>query len=128
MAELSIGEVAKRAGIATSAIRYYESEGLIPRTARRNGRRVFDETIDQRLALIELAKGAGFTVAEIKRLLGGFARRTPPGERWRALAEKKLVELDARIAEAKRMKRLLRILTGCECPTLADCSRALRSS
>ncbi len=122
---LSIGKVADRAGIAASAIRYYEAEGLLPRADRRSGRRVYDERIVERLAIIHLAKGAGFTVAEVKRLLGGFARRTPPGERWRTLAERKLVELDERIAEAERMKRLLQIVQRCECPTFEDCSRAM---
>ena len=126
--ELSIGEVARRAGIATSAIRYYESEGLIPRVPRRAGRRVYGAGIVERLALIDLAKRAGFTVAEVKRLLGGFTRATPPGERWRRLAAEKLEELDARIAEAERMKRLLEVVTRCECPTLDDCRRALRKT
>ena len=127
MKELSIGEVGKAAGLAPSAIRFYESEGLIPRAARRGGRRVYGESIVDRRALIDLAKGAGCTVAEIRRLLGGFTRRTPPGERWRTLAETKLEELEARIAEAERMKRLLRIVMRCECPTFEDCSRAMRS-
>ena len=126
MPELSIGQVARRAEIASSAIRYYESEGLIPRAARRSGRRVYDEAIVERLALIHLAKSAGFTVAEIKRLLGGFARRTPPGERWRSLAEQKITELNERIAEAERMKRLLAVVTRCACPTFEDCSRAMK--
>ncbi len=125
MKSLSIGQVAERAGIAASAIRYYEAEGLLPRAERRNGRRVYDESVVERLAIIHLAKGAGFTVAEVKRLLGGFALRTPPGERWRALAERKRVELDERIAEAERMKRLLQVVMRCECPTFTDCSRAM---
>ncbi len=125
MAELGIGEVARQAGIATSAVRYYESEGLIPRAARRSGRRVYDESILLRLTLIDLAKNAGFRVAEIKRLLSGFARRTPPGERWRSLAAAKLEELEQRIAEAERMKRLLRVVMRCDCPSFDDCSRAL---
>lgn len=125
MATLRIGQVAERAGIAPSAIRYYESEGLLPRAERRSGRRVYDEDVLDRLAIIRLAKGAGFTMAEVKRLLGGFARRTPPGVRWRTLAERKLAELDRRIAEAERMKRLLQIVTRCECPTFTDCSRAM---
>ena len=122
---LRIGQVAERAGIAASAIRYYEDEGLLPRPDRRNGRRVYDERVVGRLRIIHLAKSAGFTVAEVKQLLGGFARRTPPGERWRALAERKRVELDERIAEAERMKHLLRTVMRCECPSFEDCSRAL---
>ena len=89
MAELGIGEVARRAGIATSALRYYESEGLIPLAERRGGRRVYDASILLRLTLIELAKNAGFTIAEIKRLL--------------------------------------RIVMRCDCPSFEDCSRALDS-
>ena len=126
MEELSIGQVARRAGIAASAIRYYESEGLIPRPARRNGRRVYGAQILAELALIELAKRGGFTIAEIKHLLRGFARPTPPGERWRALAERKRRELDERISEAERMKAVLEVVMRCTCPTLDDCSRAMR--
>jgi MerR family redox-sensitive transcriptional activator SoxR len=127
MVEFTIGEVAQRCGIAASAIRYYESEGLIAGPPRRNGRRVYDESILDQLGLIDLAKRAGFTVAEIKKLFKGVSRRTPPGERWRALTTSKLAELDERIAEAERMKRVLRMLTRCRCPTLKDCGRAMRS-
>lgn len=122
---LRIGEVAERAGIAPSAIRYYESEGLLARPARRSGQRVYDESVVDRLALIDLAKSAGFKMAEVKLLLRGFSRRTSAGERWRALADAKLEELDRRIAEAEQMKRVLTVVTSCECPTLADCARAI---
>jgi MerR family redox-sensitive transcriptional activator SoxR len=123
---LSIGEVAKTTGVAASALRYYEREGLIPRADRRGGKRVYGEDILDRLALIGVAKAAGFTVAEIRTLVSGFARRAPPGPRWRKLAERKLAELEARLAEVERMKRVLQAVTGCECPTLEECSRAIR--
>lgn len=128
MGELRIGEVAKQAGLAASAIRYYEGEGLIPRAERRGGCRVYDEKILERLTIIELGKRSGFTIAEIKRLLSGFQRKTPPGERWRSLAESKLRQLDERIAEAQRMQAVLRILMRCQCPTFDDCARALQES
>lgn len=128
MASLSIGEVAARAGLATSAIRYYEREELIPKALRLNGRRVYDETILERLALIDVVKSAGFTIAETRALLGGFKRKTPPGKRWRELATRKIAELDRRIAEAQRMKALLDGVMGCECPTFEDCSEALAKS
>jgi len=127
MAELGIGEVARRCGLAASAIRYYEGEGLLAKPLRRNGRRVYDESVLDRLALIDLAKRAGFTVREIKELVRGVSRRASPGERWRALTRAKLAELDRRIAEAERMKRVLRTVRRCRCPTLDDCGRALRS-
>lgn len=126
--QLSIGEVAKRAGLAASALRYYEREGLIPAAPQRGGRRVYSASILERLALIELCKRAGFGIGEIKRLLAGVGRRTPPGERWRTLGEKKLAELDVRIAEAQRMKQVLRIVMRCECPTLDDCARAIEGA
>lgn len=125
MAELSIGQVAKRVGVAASAIRFYESEGLLPKADRRGGRRVYPESILQSLALIDLAKSAGFTIAEIRQLLRGFSRRTPPGVRWRSLASSKVEELDARIQEAERMKGVLEAVMGCECPTLDDCAKPM---
>lgn len=123
---LAIGEVARRAGIAASAIRYYERQGLVPRADRRGGKRVYAEDILDRLALIGVAKAAGFRVSEIQTLLRGFARRTPPGPRWRALAERKARELEARRTEVERMERVLDAVTRCECPSLEACSRALR--
>jgi len=128
MAELRIGEVAARSGLATSAIRFYEAERLIPKPDRRNGQRVYPEAVLDQLALIDLAKRAGFTVAEIKQLVAGFARRAPPGERWRALARSKRAELDRRIAEAEAMKAVLERVTRCRCPTVEDCARAMRAA
>lgn len=127
MENLSIGQVANEAGIAASAIRYYETEGLLPAARRRSGRRVYDAEVLDRLGFIELAKRAGFTVAETRRLLSGFSRKTPAGARWRALAEHKLGELQRRIDEAKQMQAILRRLAECECPTLDDCARPAAS-
>jgi MerR family redox-sensitive transcriptional activator SoxR len=125
MSELTIGQVAKQCGLRASAIRYYEAEGLIPLGRRRGGRRVFDASVLGRLALIDLAKGSGFTISEIRKLVHGFSRRTSPGARWRALAADKLQELDERIEQAVRMKRVLQMVGGCECPTLEDCGKAM---
>lgn len=127
MAVMGIGEVAARSGITASAIRYYESEGLLPLPERRGGRRVYDESIIARLSLIELAKHAGFSIAEIKRLVAGFGRRTPPGEHWRRLAQAKLTELEARIAEAEHMKAVLQRVMACRCPTIEDCVEAFQA-
>jgi len=125
MEQLTIGQVAKRAGLRPSALRYYESAGLIPKPARASGRRIYAPDVVDRLAVIALAQAAGFTLAEIRRLLGGLGRRSP-GERWRQLAAGKLAELDRRLEELARMKRLLAVLVACECPTLDDCGRALQ--
>ncbi len=121
---IRIGEVAQRAGIATSAIRYYEREGLILKADRRGITRVYGLDIFDRLALIELAKSAGFTVAETRQLVRGISQRTPPGPRWRAMAQKKLDEVEERIAEAKRMRTVLQAMMGCQCPTFKNCTSA----
>lgn len=123
--KLPIGEVARRAGIAASAIRYYESEGLLPKAGRRGGRRVYDPAVLDQLTFIDLSKRSGFTVAEIRELVRGFAGSAPPGVRWRALAEEKMEALDQRIEEASAMKRLLLVVTACECPSFHDCAEAL---
>ena len=104
-----------------SAIRYYERRGLLPAPARSGGKRRYDARVLQRLRVIEVAKQAGFSLREIGRLLGGFDRRTTPSERWRALAEDKLREVDAQIARAERMRAFLLRGLECGCLTLEDC-------
>jgi MerR family transcriptional regulator, redox-sensitive transcriptional activator SoxR len=85
MAGMNIGEVARKMGLRSSAIRYYERLGLIPKAPRVSGRRRYDERVLERLAMVRFAKHVGFSVAEIKVLLGGVEGR-PPTERWRKLA------------------------------------------
>lgn len=119
--ELTIGEVARRAGIRTSAIRYYESVGLLPEPPRVNGHRRYDPSIIQRLAVLHLAQGAGFTVAEIEILFNGFASDTPPVERWEVLARRKLDEVDVLIQRAQRMRQVLESGLRCGCLRLEDC-------
>src|SRR5881398_1043098 len=91
---LAIGEVADRAGVEPSAIRYYESLGLLPRPSRVGGKRRYGDDVLDRLALIALAKDAGFTIKEIRALVSDFAPDSGPAERWRILATRKLAELD----------------------------------
>jgi MerR family transcriptional regulator, redox-sensitive transcriptional activator SoxR len=125
MQELPIGEVARQAGIRPSALRYYESIGLMPAPKRVSGRRRYDESTIQMLKVVQLAQQAGFTVAEIQTLLHGFAPDTPPAERWDLLARQKLQELDALIERAQHMKRILETGLHCGCLRLEDCAVAL---
>lgn len=126
MAKLTIGQVARKTGLAASAIRYYEREGLIPAAPKEGGRRVYPSEILDRLALIELAKQAGMTIRESKRLFEGLSDRQPAAQAWEKMTGAKLLEIDERIASLTRMKRLLNLLASCECGTLDDCGRALR--
>ncbi|MFL5803203.1 MAG: MerR family transcriptional regulator [Roseiflexaceae bacterium] len=125
MEELLIGEVARRAGIRPSALRYYESIGLMPTPKRVNGRRRYDESTVQMLKVVQLAQQAGFTVAEIQTLLHGFAPDTPPAARWLPLAQHKIAELDALIERAQKMKRILETGLHCGCLRLEDCAIVL---
>jgi MerR family transcriptional regulator, redox-sensitive transcriptional activator SoxR len=127
MEELAIGEVARRAGIQASALRYYESIGLMPAPKRVNGRRRYNERTIQLLRVVQLAQHAGFTVAEIQTLLHGFAPETPPAARWQPLARQKLLELDALIARAQQMKRVLETGLNCGCLQIEDCAILLEA-
>lgn len=120
---LSIGEVARRAGVRPSKIRYYESVGLLGAPARSHGRRTYDGEILDLLRIVQLAQQAGFSLAEIGRLLHGFDASAPASIRWRALAERKLQEVADLIERARRRQRLLQALMSCECAALTDCVR-----
>ncbi len=117
----SIGEVATHVGINTSAIRYYESVGLLAAPKRVNGRRIYDESVLQRLALVQLAQKAGFTVQEIGELFHGFAADATPAERWQTMAHKKLAEIAQMMVQAQQMKTLLEMGLRCGCLRLEDC-------
>jgi MerR family transcriptional regulator, redox-sensitive transcriptional activator SoxR len=123
---MSIGEVARSAGVRPSALRYYESVGLLPPPERTNGRRRYDgevlRKVLDRLAVVRVAQQAGFTISEIRTLLNGYSEDTPPSERWRFLAEEKLPEVEALMERALGMKYLLERGLRCECLRLEDCA------
>jgi MerR family redox-sensitive transcriptional activator SoxR len=123
---VTIGEVSKRSGVPASALRWYEDQRLLPRAQRVNGRRVYDESVFLRLRVIDVAQEAGFTVAEIRQLLHGFSPTTPPSERWRTLARRKLPEVNDLIERAQAMKRILEEALECECMTLEECELLTR--
>ena len=132
MGGMSIGEVAQRAGVRPSALRYYEGVGLLLAPERKNGRRRYDgevlrEVLD-RLAVVRAAQQAGFTISETRMLLDGFSEDTPPSERWRILAREKLTEVDALIERALGMKHLLERGLRCECLRLEDCALVGRAA
>ncbi|MGH2486192.1 MAG: MerR family transcriptional regulator, partial [Ktedonobacterales bacterium] len=120
-ASLTIGEVARRAGVKTSAIRYYEDIALLPQPARINGRRRYDASAIQRLAIIVRAQQAGFTLDEIAELFFGFAAGTPPCARWEPLARRKLADLDEQMTRIRAMRALLREGIRCGCLTMDQC-------
>jgi DNA-binding transcriptional MerR regulator len=107
---LTIGQLARRAGVTTSALRYYEELGLLPAPARISGQRRYPESAATIVAVIRLNSDAGFTLAEQKALMA-------PGDGtpdWRELAQRKLAELDERIARAQAAREAIR--HGLRCP------------
>jgi len=119
---LTIGEVARQAGMRSSAIRYYEDIGVLPRPERvYGGHRRYSSRVFQQLAFIQLAQQAGFSMAEIQTLVSGFDEDAPLGVRWRTLAEQKLAELEVLITRAQGMKRLLEEGIRCQCLNLDEC-------
>jgi DNA-binding transcriptional MerR regulator len=117
--QLAIGDVAARVGMNTSRIRYYETRGLLPVPERTAGKRVYTEEVFRRLAIIDAAQRVGFTLEEIRDLLG--SRDQPAHERLRQLALLKLPELDDLIARATSVRRLLKICSKCNCESIDVC-------
>lgn len=118
---LTIGEVAERAGLRTSALRYYEDEGLITPVARVSGQRRYDPSALALLLVIQFCQRLGFSLAEIRQLL------TPPRgktqrQRWRELVDDKVEELNAAIARARTMKSILQVSRDCDCVDLEQCA------
>lgn len=122
---LGIGEVARRAGVRPSAVRYYEARGLIAPEQRRGGKRVYGDEAVERMALITFAKALGFTLDEIRTLLDGFPRDTPAGARWSHLAATKLVELEAMAQRIEIMRAALERISRCGCRDLDQCAESI---
>jgi MerR family transcriptional regulator, redox-sensitive transcriptional activator SoxR len=120
-ATLTIGQVARRAGIRTSAIRYYERVGLLPEPERLSGQRRYTEETVRRLGVIDVAKRAGFSLTDAGALLATADDGAPAHEQIRQLAQRKLPEVEALIQQAEAMKAWLTIASGCNCDTLDVC-------
>jgi len=116
----TIGKAAKHAGVRPSALRYYESVGLLPNLPRSSGRRLYDAAAMERLSVIQLAKRAGFSIDEIRTLVRG-QHGTTPSQRWRELAQRKLRDLDLVVEQANAMRRILMRGIKCNCTTLDEC-------
>jgi MerR family redox-sensitive transcriptional activator SoxR len=121
MRSLLIGDVARRTGLAVSALRYYDEIGLLGEVPRRAGARQFPVSVLRRLALIRAAQEAGFTLAEI-----GFLFRERPDapvrQQWEILATRRLPELDALIDRLTRLRETLADCLDCGCLSLTKCA------
>jgi MerR family redox-sensitive transcriptional activator SoxR len=118
--QMRIGEVARRAGVRVSLIRYYEEIGLLPEPGRLSGQRRYDGTVLRRLAVIDVAQRAGLTLDEIRELVEHG--NDPMSERLRELAARRLPEIDALIERAQRVRAWLHTAQGCDCQSIDDCA------
>jgi MerR family redox-sensitive transcriptional activator SoxR len=121
MVSMTIGEVAEHSGLRPSAIRYYESVGILPEPDRINGRRRYDSDVLDVLHAVGVARDAGFGIAELRQLFQGIREREAPSAVWQRFAEQKLREVDERIRQANAMRRLLEEGLRCGCLGVEEC-------
>jgi MerR family transcriptional regulator, redox-sensitive transcriptional activator SoxR len=120
--ELTIGEVARRAGVATSSIRYYERIDLLPKPERVSGQRRYRADVLGKLGFIGVAQSAGFKLAEIKELIHGVDSGDGMAGQMRTLSAKKLTEVEALLARTQAMKGWLEVAKECGCASPSECA------
>jgi MerR family redox-sensitive transcriptional activator SoxR len=121
MKELSIGDVAEYAGVQPSAIRYYESVGLLEPPRRVSGQRRYDPGVLKRLGLIQLLRDAGFGIKELQVLFSDLESQPPAKQQWQTLAVEKVAELDALIKRTQATRAWLVEALQQECSGVEDC-------
>ena len=119
---MAIGEVAARSGVAVSALRYYEAEGLVSCERTSGGARRFPRSVLRRLAFIRAAQNVGLSLPEIREALGTLPEgRTPTARDWARLSETWRGRLDEQIAALVQLRDGLTACIGCGCLSLARC-------
>jgi len=116
---LTIGELARRAGVATSALRYWEELGLLPAPARISGQRRYPESMVALVGIILLLRDVGFSLAEQKALM---ASRGVAVDEWRQLARRKLAELDEQIAKTRSAREAIDHALHCPHEDILQCA------
>ncbi len=120
---LAIGQIAKRAGVNASALRFYEQKGLIQSLRSEGGRRLYPQDALRRIAFIRVAQGMGLSLDEIAGALQGLPDgRTPDRHDWERIAGQWQMLLDRRIDALQLMKRKLSACIGCGCLSLEHCA------
>ena len=119
---LTIGEIARRAGVATSALRFYETEGLIHSERNESGHRRYHADVLRRVSFIRTAQLVGLSLGEIREALSSLPdERTPNSRDWAQLARSWQPILDQRIKLLTRMRDQLDSCIGCGCLSLTSC-------
>jgi MerR family transcriptional regulator, redox-sensitive transcriptional activator SoxR len=119
---LTISEVAKRSGVAASALRFYEERGLIVSQRAGSGHRRYDRSVLRRIAFIVFAQRVGLTLEEIGEELAKLPPgRVPTRRDWSRLSRRWSARIDQRIAELQRLRAGLTECIGCGCLSLDRC-------
>ncbi len=119
---LSVGEVAARAGLATSALRFYEEHGLIRSERNESGHRRYHADVLRRVSFIRTAQRVGLALSEIRQALDSLPNhRTPTAKDWERLASSWRPRLDEQIELLTRMRDQLDSCIGCGCLSLTSC-------
>lgn len=122
---LTIGEVAERSGVATSALRFYEQRGLIASERTGAGHRRYGRPVIRRVAFVVFAQRVGLTLEEIRHELSRLpADRAPTRADWAELSATWTGRVEARIAELERLRDSLTSCIGCGCLSLDRCQLA----
>ena len=122
---LPMGEVSRRSGFAASALRYYESQGLIVAERSAGGQRTFRRSVLRRLAFIRAASNIGLTLDEIRQELAGLpSERTPTKSDWHRISRHWRHRIDEQIAALERLRDGLDSCIGCGCLSLKHCGIA----
>ena len=122
MDELTIGQVAARAGIAPSALRYYEEQGLLTASRSPGGARRYPRSVLRRLAFVRAAQNVGLSLGDIRDALATLPEGRPPTARdWARLSRAWRDRLDEQIAALERLRDGLTSCIGCGCLSLTRC-------
>jgi MerR family redox-sensitive transcriptional activator SoxR len=120
---LSIGETAQRSGVATSALRFYETRNLIASHRGPGNQRRFHRSMLRRISIIKVAQALGLSLEEISKALETLPnKRTPTRRDWEKLSLKWRDQLDARIADLQKLREKLSGCIGCGCLSLKRCA------
>ena len=120
--DLTIGELSARSGVAVSALRYYESRGLLTSTRTSGGQRRYARSALRRVAVVQAAQRVGLSLAEVSQAMACLPVDHAPGKaEWTRLSRTWRARLDARIAELERVRDDLDGCIGCGCLSLRSC-------
>jgi MerR family redox-sensitive transcriptional activator SoxR len=119
---LTVGELAKRSGVAVSALHFYEAKGLIRSSRSHGNQRRYAREVLRRVSVIKVAQRVGVPLAEIQEALKALPQnRAPTAAEWRRLSSKWKDELDERIARLTHLRDKLDECIGCGCLSIGNC-------